>query len=85
MAHVVAMANRLPAAPTGQAYHLWVVLDGRTLHAGVLAPNEAGFAVLVFDADRPGPAYVDAWITLQPPESTEPGGETIVVWDQSGG
>lgn len=80
MTHVVAMANRLPESPEGQSYHLWVTLDGRPHLAGVLDPNDAGFAVLVFDADRPDPAYSAAWITLQPTSASEPGGTMIIAW-----
>jgi hypothetical protein len=66
MPYVVAMTGRMPTPPPGQAYHLWVRLDGQTRLAGVLDINTDGFAQLVFQADRNGPAYESASLTLQP-------------------
>jgi anti-sigma factor RsiW len=85
MPHVVAMTGRLPAPPLGQAYHLWVRLDGQTRLGGVLEINAEGFGQLVFQADRNGPVYESAWLTLQPPvppsQTAAPQGPTLLRWD----
>jgi len=82
MPHVVAMTGRLPAAPPGQAYHLWLRLDGQTRLGGVLESNADGFGQLVFQADRHGPAYESAWLTLQPVgQAAAPQGGVLLRWD----
>ncbi|MDQ3413017.1 MAG: anti-sigma factor, partial [Chloroflexota bacterium] len=50
--HVVAMAARLPAAPAGQTFHLWLTTGGETILAGELTTDDQGFGLLVFDAPR---------------------------------
>jgi hypothetical protein len=82
--HVVAMVARLPQPPPGQAYHLWLTRQGRTELAGVLTVNEQGFGLLVFDADRNGPSYEAALLTLQTSGDTAPAGETVLVWQPAG-
>gem|GEM_PF-1473233 len=79
--HVVAMTGRMPVPPTGQAYHLWVRLNGQTQLAGTLAIDADGFGQLVFDADRRGPTYEASWITLQPLGTAAPQGSTVLRWD----
>lgn len=83
--HVVAMVGRFPAPPAGQAYHLWVQLEGQVRLAGGVAVNAEGFGQLVFDGGRNGPLYDAAWITLQPPTPAPsmPQGRPIVRWDSS--
>lgn len=81
--HVVAMAARLPQPPAGQAYHLWVISDGQTRLAGVMKVNEQGFGLLVFDADRNGPIYDSAQLTLQPVGSSAAIASPILVWKLS--
>lgn len=78
--HVVAMSARMPQPPAGQAYHLWLTLDGKQTLAGVMGVNDQGFALLVFDADRNGAAYESAVITLQPLGSTTPQALPFLVW-----
>lgn len=80
--HVVAMAARLPIPPAGQTYHLWLTSEGRTFLAGVLPVNDNGFGLLTFDADRDGPVYEAAQLTLQPAGAEAPGGETILAWKE---
>jgi hypothetical protein len=79
--HVVAMAARLPAAPAGEAYHLWLTEDGRTELAGTLETDDRGFGLLVFDADRDGPTYDAAELTLQPTGAAAPDGAPLLRWD----
>jgi hypothetical protein len=81
--HGVAMAARLLQPPVGQAYHLWVISDGQTHLAGVMKVNEQGFGLLVFDADRNGPVYDSAQLTLQPIGSTAPTGSPVLTWKLS--
>jgi anti-sigma-K factor RskA len=78
--HVVAMVARLPIPPEGQTYHLWLTSDGRTFLAGVLPVNDQGFGLLTFDADRDGPIYEAAQLTLQVAGSEAPSGETVLAW-----
>jgi anti-sigma factor RsiW len=80
--HVVVMAARLPQPPAGQVYQVWLTRDGQTQLVGELALNQ-GFGVLVFDADRPGPAYEAAQVTLQPHGGTTPSGSAILQWQAS--
>jgi anti-sigma factor RsiW len=79
MPHVVAMAARLPPPPPGQAYHLWVTESGQTRLAGVIATNEDGFGLLVFDAGHNGPLYEAATVTLQPGGATSRG-TPVLLW-----
>jgi anti-sigma factor RsiW len=77
--HVVVMAARLPQPPAGQVYQVWLTRDGQMQLVGELALNQ-GFGVLVFDADRPGPVYQAAQVTLQPRGGTAPSGSPILQW-----
>ena len=74
MPYVVAMAGRLPEAPAGQEYHLY--LDTRRI--GTLAPNDAGFAYFVFRAEGVGITFQQARVVLESPDRTDAGG-TIVL------
>src|SRR5207244_3209512 len=74
MPYVVAMAGRLPEAPAGQEYHLY--LDTRRI--GTLAPNDAGFAYFVFRAEGVGVRVRQARVGLESPDRTDAGG-TIVL------
>jgi anti-sigma factor RsiW len=80
--NVVAMVARLPDAPAGQHYHLWLTSDGHVALAGILTTNDAGFGLLVFDAGHNGPVYDAARLTLQPPGGTAPGGTTVLIWEK---
>jgi len=79
---VVAMAGRLPGAPAGQSYHLWLTENGVTSLAGTITPNESGFGYFVFDAGHRGPAYASARLILQPNGSTAPAGTPIASFQQ---
>jgi hypothetical protein len=79
--NVVVMANRLPQPPAGQAYHLWLTSRGQTRLAGVLPVDRQGFALLVFTADRVGPAYEDARLLLQPRGARRPSGVPFLIWN----
>jgi len=80
--HVLVMAARLPAPPAGQTYYVWLTQAGQPQLVGELGLNQ-GFGALVFDADRTGPVYAAAQVTLQPKGSTSPGGTTVLEWQAS--
>jgi hypothetical protein len=75
MPYVVAMAGRLPEAPAGREYHLY--LDSRRI--GTLTPNDGGFAYFVFRADAVGITYQQARIVLEPPDRTDASGSVILA------
>lgn len=79
LAHVVAMAARLPQAPEGERYLLWLTLDGRQFLAGAFDVNADGFGQLVLDADRNGPLYESALVTLQA-TSDAAEGQRVLTW-----
>lgn len=85
MPYVVAMAGRLPQAPPGAEFHLWLTSGGRTIAAGVLTVDERGFGLLVFTADQLGPSYELAVVTLQLAGRTEPAGMEILRWEAGDG
>jgi hypothetical protein len=78
--HVIVMAARLLQPPPGQAYHLWLTVEGQTRLAGILNVNEDGFGLLVFDEDQNDPTYEQAQLTLQPIGSTTPATPPIILW-----
>ena len=64
-ADVVIMVNRLPQPGPGQKYVLTLTTaDGRTVSPGELRVDRDGFAMLVFAADRRGPAYQSVVVSL---------------------
>ncbi|HKW77492.1 MAG TPA: anti-sigma factor [Candidatus Limnocylindria bacterium] len=82
---VVAMVGRLPDAPNGNAYHVWLTYaSGETVLAGTLAPkpNTQGFDALVFDAGRNGPVLASVKVILQPTGSRQPEGAPALIWNQ---
>lgn len=74
MPYVVAMAGRLPQAPTGREYHLY--LDTRRI--GTLVPNDGGFGYFVFRADALGITYQRARVILEVPSATDASGATVL-------
>jgi hypothetical protein len=80
MAHVVAMAARLPVPAPGEAYHLWLTRDGQTFLAGTLRTNDEGFGLLVYDDAVDGPVYDRALVTLQPVGSATPVELPVLEW-----
>ncbi len=76
-ADVVVMVNRLPQPGPGQQYVVTLTtVGGRTVSAGQLLVDPDGFAMLLFAADRKGPAYRSAVVSL--------GGRPLVQWSGSG-
>jgi hypothetical protein len=81
---VVAMAARLDEPPAGETYRLWLTEAGRTRSPGRFAVNAQGFALLVFKAERPGPAFDEARVVLQRNDANKPAGTTVLVWRSAG-
>jgi hypothetical protein len=79
---VVVFAARLPEAPEGSAYHLWLTLGGRTLLGGVLTVRD-GFGLLVLSADERGPRYDSVQLTLQSRGTSTPAGTRVLAWRSS--
>jgi len=76
-ADVVVMVNRLPQPAPGQRYVLTLTTaDGRTVSPGELRVDRDGFAMLLFAADRRGPEYRSAVVTLD--------GAPLVRWTETG-
>jgi anti-sigma-K factor RskA len=72
-ADVVVMVNRLPQPAPGQRYALTLTTaDGRTVSPGELSVDADGFAMLLYTADRKGPAYRSAVVSLD--------GKPLVEW-----
>src|SRR5215471_1999821 len=72
-ADAVVMVNRLPRPDPGQRYELVLTtVDGRTVSPGQLTVDPDGFAMLLFAADRKGPAYRSAVVSLD--------GKPLVQW-----
>jgi hypothetical protein len=42
--------------------------------------NAQGFALVVFKAERRGPAYDEARVVLQAKDAASPAGTTVLVW-----
>jgi hypothetical protein len=84
MAHVVAMAARVPVPLGDQAYHLWLTSAEGTRLAGVIAVDSSGFGLLLFEAGRSGPVYEEARLILQPKGSKRPQGEPALYWRAQG-
>lgn len=84
MPYVVVMAGRLPVAPPGTTFHVWVVSNGQTTLAGELTVDEHGFGLLVFTTEQVDPTYETAFVTLQPPGGARPTGTEILRHDGSG-
>lgn len=80
LSHVVVMAARLPPAPDGQSYAVWLSSGGQTARAGVLDVNEQGFGLLVLDSGRVGPVYEAAAVTVQPADTAAPDGPAVIAW-----
>jgi hypothetical protein len=79
--YVVAMVGRLPQPSAGTRYFLWLTLDtGRTVRAGTLVPNQAGFASVLYEADRRGPSVRGVRVTAQLGDAQEPSGVPALLW-----
>lgn len=81
-ADVVAMAGRLPTAPSGESYYLWVSSNGTPRLAGELTTNDDGFGMVVFDSGMVGPSFDEAFVTRQTPPAQAPAGTRVLAWER---
>jgi Anti-sigma-K factor rskA/Putative zinc-finger len=82
MPYVVAMGGRLPPAPEGQVYRLWLYQGAQALLAGEMTVDADGFASLIYHAEVDGPMYDAAQVVLQAPSATTPDGVLLVAWER---
>jgi uncharacterized protein YciW len=78
---LVVSASRLPAAPAGSAYRVWLMATGTAVPVGALQPDEAGRATLAIDplADAPRP-ITGVVVTLEPSAgSAQPTGPAVLA------
>jgi hypothetical protein len=82
--YVVAMCGRLPPAPEGQAYQLWLYDGSRVTFAGILPVTNQGFGALVYTADHVGLEFDRVTVTLQPASANAaPRGHPVLIWTPS--
>ncbi|SRR6266851_405440 len=74
MPYVVAMVGRLPPAPDGREYHLY--LDARLI--GKLVPNDGGFAYLVVRGESVGISYQQARVLVEPVQASDASGAVVL-------
>lgn len=82
MPYVIAMTGRLPQAPAGQVYNLWVSSEGSERVVGKLTVNDQGFGLLVYSAPTNGPSFDSARVVLQPEGAVDPSGTQVLVWQK---
>jgi anti-sigma-K factor RskA len=65
---LLVVADRLPAAPSGRIYQVWVINNGQPASAGLLGEPASGRGMLVAPPPRPGTgSAVTIAITDEPP------------------
>jgi anti-sigma factor RsiW len=77
---IVFVAYNLPPAPIGEKYHLWTINRGVMELVGEFTPNDRGFAMVVFVADRTDPVLKEILVTRQSPASIYPSSNRVLVW-----
>jgi hypothetical protein len=80
---VVVMVNRLSQPQPGQTYLLWLTSSGNTRLAGRLDVDSDGFAYLIYRADRKGPTYQSAVVTLQSPNDKTPSSMALLLYQST--
>ncbi len=77
---LAASVSRLPAAPDGKVYRLWIASDGPPIAAGMLSPDAAGRATLLFAGPLKLPLPLTIRVTLEDrSEVTAPRGPVLLV------
>jgi hypothetical protein len=78
--YVVTMGGRLPEPPGDESFHVWLTFaNGETVLAGVLKPDDDGFAPLIYIAGDDGPTVIGAEVTAEPPGASAPHGEVLLT------
>lgn len=77
---IVFVGNHLPIPPRGQEYVLWTTTKGVMQPVGHFVPNEHGFALVAFRADRDDPVLKEIFVTRQPASQLLPSVERVLVW-----
>ncbi len=78
--YVVTMGGRLPEPPPGERYHVWLTFaDGTTALAGMLEPDDDGFAPLIYSATGDGPRVISAEVTTEPAGASTPHGNVLLA------
>lgn len=77
---VLFTAYNLPPPGLNQRYFLWTVNKGAFQLAGQFTPNEDGFAMVVFMADREDPVLKQVFVTRQPISKLLPSSDRVLVW-----
>lgn len=78
---MVVSTSRLPAAPAGSAYQVWLLSNGAPTGVGTISPDAAGRATLSLDAlpDLP-PVVTGIIVTLEPAAgSAAPSGAVVLT------
>jgi hypothetical protein len=77
---LVLSVSRMPAAPDGSTYQLWLMTDGAPVNAGAFVPDAAGRATLATDNPPPVPRVViGAMVTLEPAGPTPAPTGTVLL------
>jgi hypothetical protein len=77
---LVLSASRLPAAPEGKNYHVWLNTNGAQMSAGSFVPDAAGRATLVTENPANVPVPVTSIsVTLEAVGATAPLGPAVLV------
>ena len=72
----------LPAAPAGQTYQAWYLVDGEATSAGLMTVGSDGYAVLAGVANREDAQQIA--LTIEPAGGVEtPSGDPVVAGDLS--
>ncbi len=77
---IVFVAYNLPPLPSNQKYVLWTTTKGVTQLVKSFEPNESGFALVAFLADRTDPILKEILVTRQSPSKIYPSGDRVLVW-----
>ena len=75
---VVFSGVRLPPAPGGMTYQLWLLTDGLPVTAGTFAPEQNGRITFTADPPRVPRPVVGAALTLEPAGGSQTPSETVV-------
>ena len=78
---MVFSGSRLPAAPVGSTYQIWLLTSGPAVSAGTFAPDAAGRATAATDTPPNVPRPITGVrVTLEPtPGASEPSGVIVLA------